>query len=216
MIKEHEGEILWDTISLLKEQNCFENASVLFKTLIERTLSTLKLPTNFLEEVKIDLPSIELVNLIRILDKEIYQSLKSNDTIRAYETLVDYIEKLSEVIPEADRKKILAKMLAEQTQSHDDIVVPRFEFTIPIMVEPAEVYTSTEAAEIIGVTDQTIRRWCEGKKYPEAYQTEGGHWRIPKKYFKVTLEEARKRKAFEHELNAFNTQYGEENEDEFL
>ncbi|MBS4220080.1 helix-turn-helix domain-containing protein [Bacillus sp. FJAT-49711] len=70
-------------------------------------------------------------------------------------------------------------------------------------------YTTLEAAEIVGVSDQTIRRWSEKGKYPDAVKT-GGCWRIPKKYFKISLEEARKRKAFEQHLNEFNAQYGEE------
>ncbi|KAA9013841.1 helix-turn-helix domain-containing protein [Niallia endozanthoxylica] len=216
MIKEREEEILWDTVTILKEQNLFENASVLFKTLIERTFLTLKLPTKFLEDIKIDLPSNEVVNLIRILDKKIYQSLKSSDTTLAYESFVEYILKLSEIVPETDGKKIIAKILAEQTQNYNENHMAVAELTIPITVEHTEAYTSTEAAEIIGVTDQTIRRWCEKGKYPGAFQTEGRHWRIPKKYFKISIEEARKRKAFEQELNEFNAQYGEANEDEFL
>jgi excisionase family DNA binding protein len=68
------------------------------------------------------------------------------------------------------------------------------EYVGVLVAEKAEVYSSTEAAEILGVSDQTIRRWCEKRKYPDAYQTDGGHWRIPKKYFKITLVDARKRK----------------------
>lgn len=216
MIKDREEEILWDTIVILKEQNRFENALALFKSLIERTFSSLKLPTKFLEEFKIDLPSNEFVNLMRVLDKKIYQSLKNNNTKQAYELVVEYIEKLSEVIPEVGQRKILAEILSEQTQSHVESMIPRFDLAKLVTVEHTEVYTSTEAAEIIGVTDQTIRRWCEKGKYPGAYQTEGRHWRIPTKYFKMTPEEARMRKAFEQDLNDFNVQHGEENKDEFL
>lgn len=136
--------------------------------------------------------------------------------VLSYESFVEYIVKLSEVVPETDGKKMIAKILAEQTQNDNGNDFARAEWTIPITVEHTEAYTSTEAAEIIGVTDQTIRRWCEKGKYPDAFQTEGRHWRIPKKYFKIPLEEARKRKAFEQELNEFNAQYGEANEDEFL
>ena len=77
-------------------------------------------------------------------------------------------------------------------------------------------YSTLEAAEIVGVSDQTIRRWCEKGKYPEAIKTGGNRWRIPKEYFKIPLEEARKRKAFEHQLNEFNAQFGEDNDDKSL
>lgn len=54
-----------------------------------------------------------------------------------------------------------------------------------------EAYTTSEAAQILHVSDQTIRRMCDAGKFPEATRTEGGHWRIPKKYFKVTLEQSK-------------------------
>ncbi|MBD0383894.1 type I restriction endonuclease subunit R, EcoR124 family [Paenibacillus sedimenti] len=79
-----------------------------------------------------------------------------------------------------------------------------------------EVYTSSEVAEILGVTDLTILRWCDKNKYPEAYQTDGGHWRIPQKYFKISLEQARKRKVYEQQLNEFNASKGEADESEWI
>lgn len=213
MIREREEELLWDTVTLLKDQNLMENALALFKSLIERTFSTLKVPTQFLEELKINTPTNEMVSQIRSLDKEIYQALKDDNTLQAYEYLVDYIEELSEVIPESNRKKIIAKLLFTHylNDTTKEVIVP-----IPLEVEREDVFTSTEAAEIIGVSDQTIRRWCEKGKYPDAYQTEGGHWRIPKKHFKISIEQARKRNSFEERLNQFNMKEGEVTEDEFL
>lgn len=82
--------------------------------------------------------------------------------------------------------------------------------------ESQEDYTSTEVAEILGVTDQTIRRWVEKGKYPGAYKTRGGHWRIPKKYFKISPDNAERRKAFDEKINQFNQMKGEVTEDEFL
>lgn len=213
MDKEHEEDVLWDTVAILKDQNHSENALVLFKKLIKGTFSTLSLSTAFLDEVEIDLPSSEFMVRLRTQDKKIYESLKSKDMVGAYENLVEYVEKLSEAIPELDRKGILAKMIADQAQIRKTPTV-----TIPLQEEVnyANSYSTLEAAEIIGVSDQTIRRWCEKGKYPDAKKTEGNRWRIPKKYFKVTLEEARKRKAFEHQLNEFNAQYGEVHDDDFL
>lgn len=208
MTKEHEKELLWDTVTILKEQNRLENVLVLFKSLIEHTFLSLRLPINFLEEVKLDLPSTEFVTLIHSLDKDIYQSIQRGDMLQAYERLVEYIEKLSEVIPDEHRKTILAKILANQTDSHVEPIMPKYGSTQLSMIKPANVYTSTEVAEIIGVADQTIRRWCEKGKYPDAYQTKGGHWRIPIKYFKISLDEARKRDVFEQELNGINAGHG--------
>ncbi len=58
------------------------------------------------------------------------------------------------------------------------------------IVTTEETYTTSDAAQILHVSDQTIRRMCEAGKFPGASRTEGGHWRIPKKYFKVTLEQS--------------------------
>ncbi|MEZ7171754.1 helix-turn-helix domain-containing protein [Sporosarcina sp. OR05] len=48
--------------------------------------------------------------------------------------------------------------------------------------------------EILHVSDQTIRRMCDAGKFPDATRTEGGHWRIPKQYFNVSLDQAREMK----------------------
>lgn len=218
MFKEHEDEMLWNSVAILKEQNHPENALAVFKSLIERTLSTLKLSTTFLEEAKMELPSNELVDAIRVLDKNIYKSLETQDLKGAYQILLDYLETLSEATPGLDKNKILARILVEQTQEQTKGIAPRWTITIPMQEEVGYTnsYSTLEVAEIVGVSDQTIRRWCEKGKYPDAIKTKGGHWRIPKKYFKITLEEAQKRQEFEIQLNDFNHQHGEVDEGEFL
>lgn len=77
-----------------------------------------------------------------------------------------------------------------------------------------DFYTSMEVAEIVSVPDQLIREWCEKERYPGAVKKENEIWHIPKRYFKVSLKEVRKRKVFEQELNRFNKFEGEVNEDE--
>lgn len=208
MIKEHEVELLWDSVTILKDQNKIENAKALFKKLVERTFSTLKVSTEILDELNITAPTTDMVSQIRLLDKEIHQALKEKNTLLAYKYLVDYILELSKSSLDMNSKEIFAKILATHLN----------EMNTKTMLEEdkMEVYTSTEVAEIMGVSDQTIRRWCEKGKYPDAFQTEGGHWRIPKKYFKLTLEHARKRKALDEKLNQFNKRKGEVTEDEFL
>lgn len=65
-------------------------------------------------------------------------------------------------------------------------------FTDSKITDKVEAYTTSEAAEILHVSDQTIRRMCEAGKFPGATRTDGGHWRIPTKHFKVTLNESRR------------------------
>jgi excisionase family DNA binding protein len=54
-----------------------------------------------------------------------------------------------------------------------------------------ETYTTSEAAEILHVSDQTIRRMCEAGKFLGATRTDGGHWRIPRKHFKIALDQSK-------------------------
>ncbi|SFQ38233.1 helix-turn-helix domain-containing protein [Salibacterium halotolerans] len=57
-------------------------------------------------------------------------------------------------------------------------------------------YSTGEAAEILGVSSETVRKMCDAGRFPEAERTNGGHWRIPDTYFKVTLQEAREADQF--------------------
>lgn len=71
-------------------------------------------------------------------------------------------------------------------------------------VEEKDTYSSYEVAEIVGVTDLIIRECCDKGKYPNAFKTTNGLWRIPKRLFKVKLEDAIRRRDFENKLNKFN------------
>jgi excisionase family DNA binding protein len=53
-------------------------------------------------------------------------------------------------------------------------------------------YSTGDAAIILGVSKETVRRMCEHGRFPEAHKTDGGHWRIPSKYFNMTANEANK------------------------
>lgn len=64
-----------------------------------------------------------------------------------------------------------------------------------------ELYQAGEAAKILGVSPQTIRRYCEEGRYPEATKTPGGHWRIPAMYFRMTPRQAERAEATMSELH---------------
>lgn len=216
MIKERDAELLWDTVSLLNEQNYIENAKAVFISIVERTFTLLKQSIDFLDDSNIEMPSKELSKHFRFIDRQIRSSLMMNDYESAHEQLVEYIELLSQIFPdEIDKKQFQKRIVAKLLTSHF-LETTGNEHVSVLVAKNTEVYSSTEAAEILGISDQTIRRWCDKGKYPDAYQTDGGHWRIPKKYFKINLEEAIKRKEFEEQLNQFNTEKGEISEDEFL
>jgi excisionase family DNA binding protein len=213
MIKDHE-EVLWDTVVLLKQQDYLENAKAVFKSLVERTFTLLKQPTDFLEDSNLEVPSFDQYDTFRGLDRQIRICLKNNQIERANELLIDYIELLSQIIPNVDakimQKQILAQLLTNRFKTVDNPANRMF------TVEKHDTFTTTEAAEILNVSDQTMRRWCEKGKFPEAYQTDGGHWRIPRKYFKVDLEQAKKRNDFSKKLDEINNLAGEADESEYL
>lgn len=213
MIKENE-EVLWDTVVLLKQQDYLVNAKAVFKFLVERTFTLLRQPTDFLEGANIEIPSLELFDVFRNLDQEIRSCLKSNQIERANELLIDYIDLLSQMIPDVDERQIKKQILGHLLTSHYRTVyvdVPK-----TFAVEEKNTFTTREAAEILNVSDQTIRRWCEKGKYSEAFQTDGGHWRIPKKDFKIDLELAKKRNQFSEKLDETNGQAGEVDESDYL
>ncbi len=212
MIREAEEELLWDSVTLLHEQNRSENAKVVFKSIVEKPFALLRQPMDFMDALTINLPSPEVTASLRRIDRQIRRSLSEQNVEQAYMELLEYIGVLVELVPDADQaelqKRIIAKFLANQFGDK--------EATNHLGVIKLESYTSSEAAKILDVSDQTIRRWCERGKYPNAYQTEGGHWRIPRTYFRITLEQAEQREEFEQELNRLNARKGEADESEFL
>jgi excisionase family DNA binding protein len=203
MIKDHD-KVLWDTVVLLKQQDYIENAKAVFKFLVERTFTLLKQPTDFLEHSNIEIPSMDQYETFRHLDREIRVCLKKNQIEQANELLIDYIELLSHIITDVDAKTMQKQIFAHILTSH--FKTANIDAGKAYFVEKKDTFTTTEAAEILNVSDQTMRRWCEKGKYPEAYQTDGGHWRIPKKYFKINLEQAKSRNEFSKKLDEINRQ----------
>lgn len=215
LVKEH--DVLWDHVIELIRKKSSKQASALFKNLIKQTITVTNMPAKFLYEETFDLSSDEKIDPIRKSGKKLIEASQNiGDPSEVSKSFVEFLENLSKVIITNDRQEILAKAFAEQMQRRAG------QFSEPIskaFVEPIDyidTYSTLEAAEIVGVSDQTIRRWCEKGKFPEAKRTESGHWRIPKKYFKISLEDARKRKEFEQRLNEYNAKHGEEYEDEYL
>ena len=208
MIKDNDEKMLWETVTLLKDENHHEHALVVFKNRIKKTFGLLNQPTYMLEDLNIEVPSDDVLQKFQLLDSEIYKHLVKHELEMAHEQFIDYVDLLSQVVPgekETLQKRILAQLLA-----------PNFSEVEHSSAVKEEVYTSSEVAEIVGVSDQTIRRWCEKGKYPEAQKTRGGHWRIPEKYFRVSLESARQRSSFEKQLNQFNKVQEEVDESEYL
>lgn len=57
---------------------------------------------------------------------------------------------------------------------------------------PMETLTSSEAARLLGLSSpNTVKNWLAGGHFPGAYQTAGGHWRVPR----VEVEAIKRRMA---------------------
>lgn len=205
MLREREEEFLWESIVVLQETNHLEHAKAVFKSGVEKTLSLLRHPTDFLADAVIEIPSKEEIGAFRHLHLQIKQCLQTQDLDRANELLVDYIALLSHACPDAEppvtQKKLIAHLLSGQSRT---------------AVEKMDAYTTSEAAEILGVSDQTIRRMLDKGKFPDAQQTLGGHWRIPKKYFIADVEQSRKAEAFMRKIDQKNAKAGEVDEFDLL
>ncbi|MEW9672395.1 helix-turn-helix domain-containing protein [Ammoniphilus sp. 3BR4] len=70
------------------------------------------------------------------------------------------------------------------------------------------------AAKRLGVSPQTVKRYCESGRIQGAKKTLGGHWRIPQSVFCVSEEQQAKAKKTMQRIDKLNTLVGEV-EDEF-
>lgn len=51
--------------------------------------------------------------------------------------------------------------------------------------------TTTEAAQLLGLTGRTVRRLCEIGRFPNATQPNRAHWRIPRHDVEALIERTR-------------------------
>ena len=219
-VREQEQEKLWESILTLANIDT-EQAKVVFKAAIERSLRQFGMYTPLVASISLRLPDYEYVQLLKNLEKEINKHLMQKEEEKAYEFLVEYIAALSN-LTETDskviRRRLIASILRQQRQR--PAYVP-YRFTgkkaIPnIMISNEEdeplYYTPKEVAKRLGVSDQTVRRMCDRGKFPGAYQTDGGHWKIPKDVLITTEEQDRKAEQLFQQIDAKNKEVGDVDE----
>ena len=203
------AEGLWKATLILVQEQHFKEAYEVMKVIAVQTLQSISgarvfpafsIPLNKMIDEK------EILTM-QSMSNEIDDLIQQKETERAADRITEYLGRIIHLFSESqtgseDMYKMVVKALIESKMTN-----PASDQCSKIS-EPAEIYrvnteytnrdyaTTSEAAEIGGVSDQTIRRWCEKGKFPGAYQTEGGHWRIPQKLFKVTLQQAREADAF--------------------
>jgi excisionase family DNA binding protein len=203
------AEGLWKSILILVKGQHFPEAYEVMKVIADQTMqsftgmsvfSAFSIPLNKIIDEKEILTMQSMSNEI---DKLIHLKEKERAADRITEYLGSIIHLFSESQTEAENmyKKVVkalieSKMTDSVSDQNSKISEPAEIYRLSTEYTNSDYATTSEAAEIGGVSDQTIRRWCEKGKFPGAYQTEGGHWRIPQKLFKVTLQQAREANAF--------------------
>lgn len=210
---DQEQEKLWASVETLSTINT-EQAEAVLKTTVERSLSQMGFTTPAISSLSLKIADPQSVLDLHQIEQKIKHQLKNKDRELAYELLIDYLSKLSEMTdkdPSVIHKKLIASLMANSAKnSLRASLVNR-----PIRHQKTEnsFYSPSEAAEKIGLSDQTIRRMCEKGKFAGAYKTDGGHWRIPKANFITTDQQDKRAKAFFDRIDVKNHKAG--NVDEF-
>lgn len=193
--RHHEDALLWDsTLALIRADQPDLAVSVLRKA-IESSFAVVNQTVEFLNRVTLKIPSEEQIRSLKAFDSAIQQAVKNGHFDEAGDRYAQYLKALQGIFEDCEdheiEKMFLGQLLKTSYQSQDSVGLVK-EQAAAYSTE-TKTYTTSEAAEILHVSDQTIRRMCEKGKFPDAYKTVGGHWRVPSKYFKITPEEARMR-----------------------
>lgn len=193
--RHHEDALLWDsTLALIRADQPDLAVSVLRKA-IESSFAAVNQTVEFLNRVTLKIPSEEQIRSLKAFDSAIQQAVKNGHFDEAGDRYAQYLKALQGIFEDCEdleiEKMFLGQLLKTSYQSKNTANLVK-EHAAAYTTE-AKAYTTSEAAEILHVSDQTIRRMCEKGKFPDAYKTVGGHWRVPSKYFKITPEEARMR-----------------------
>ncbi|AUD14464.1 MULTISPECIES: helix-turn-helix domain-containing protein [unclassified Planococcus (in: firmicutes)] len=210
---DQEQENLWASVETLSTINT-EQAEAVLKTTVERSLRQMGFTTPAISSLALKITDPQTVIELHQIERKIKHQLKNKNREMAYELLIDYLSKLSEMTdkdPAVIQKKLIASLMANSAKSP---------LRASLVNRPAShqktgnsFYSPSEAAEKIGLSDQTIRRMCEKGKFAGAFKTDGGHWRIPKANFITTDEQDKRAKAFFDRIDTKNEEAG--NVDEF-
>lgn len=195
MLKQ-EKRSLWDTLTFLMESNHTQQAELVLKMVVKETLEKLHHPTDILDRMTFRIPSQRNMKDLRELDLSIEDYVEHHNFERANELFLNYVSQISD-----NHQKFVALLLTGKNKK-DDLNEARNEFE--------GYYRVGEVAHKLGLSDQTIRRHCENGRYPGAFKTEGGHWRIPRSLFRTTDEQDRKAEEFFERIDQKNKEGGED------
>lgn len=205
---------LWQSALTLVRSRHYTDAAEVMKAIAVQTVQSIggtissqafPTPKKQLEE--------EEVLYMQALSKEIAQLAEERKKDKVAELTTEYLDRFVHLFAETERdadylhrellKGLIEIKLTKAKEKHFTLVRPiktldksTLSKIVSVESENTGYVTPSEAAEIGGVSDQTIRRWCEKGKFPEAFKTDGGHWRIPKKHFNMSLQQSRTADAF--------------------
>lgn len=170
--------LLWDSVLTLLRAREAEQALSVLKKAVEGTFSVIHVSLDFLDAAKMHVPTLAQVVQLKELDIKIKQSLENGRFDETSRCFVQFAERLDELFQTSRKPEIemaLYQVILRMLYVHE---TPNL-----YTHEKKPMYTTSQAAEKLNVSDQTIRRMCENDKFPGAYKTDGGHWRIPSRYF---------------------------------
>jgi len=216
-----EQEQMWDTVQLLSNID-EEKAKTILKVTIEKSLQHLGMRSPVvLNTLQLSTPSNQHLLKLREIEQKMRYSYGNKEQEKAYEYLAEYIEELSEILgddPMNARRKLFASLLSQKYRR--SLKHPKFKGRdLHLKTQKAfsqqetSYYKTSEVAKKLGLSDQTIRRMCEKGHFTGAYQTDGGHWRIPKNLFITTLEQDERAEKVFQKIDSKNNEMG--NVDEF-
>lgn len=219
---DYEQDKIWESVQTLISIDG-EQAKTVLKVAIERSLQILGMRIPVISTLTLKTPSIDAVVHLKQIEKQMREAYQQQEEVQTYEWLVDYIDLLSQLSndePHMIRKRLLASLLSFNNQKKRQRLQLR-KYRLNEAMRPAiyltqeremAFYTPKEVAGKLGLSDQTIRRMCDKGKFKGAYQTDGGHWKIPKDAFITTPEQDKRAETVLQRIDSINKEAGDVDE----
>ncbi|TLS36466.1 helix-turn-helix domain-containing protein [Pseudalkalibacillus caeni] len=214
-IMDSEQEKMWDSIKTLIDING-DQAKAVFKAAIERSFHQVGLTAPKIANLPFTIPKPDDLDRLRAIEKQMREAYNHNNYSMYYKLFVDYVEQLSKTSEQEPliRRELFTSFLHQQTKRkrRPHYRVNRFTSAGVLVEEEKETtnyYSPGDVAKKLGLSDQTIRRMCSNDKFPGAYQTPGGHWRIPRDTFITTDKQDEEAETILNKIDAKNEEAGE-------
>ncbi|MDQ0220708.1 helix-turn-helix domain-containing protein [Peribacillus cavernae] len=238
IVKESQSDKMWDVALTLSQYEDYSKVTTVVKQIFMDMFNKMKISlVEPLPDHPLELNEQE-ISYMKQLTNEIEQFQKEGRKEELAENLTEYIDRFTHLFAKDEQEaehlhKVLMKSLLQMiiVNNYRNSLQVRYPALFSDEVSAAnflpleehdhtlnsnsEYYSPQEAAEIAGVSDQTIRRWCKQGVYPGAEQGPGKQWKIPKQHFKVSLTQAREAEAFLNDLHKRNREIAGGEIDEF-